>query len=169
MPLLTPHPLLQGTWRIDRSCSSVGFHIRHLGVATVRGSFTSFSGRADVDAAGLNVLGHVDVASVDTGDSIRDRRLRTEFFDAERHPAITLSATIPGPALLTIRGVTRPVSLSVETEQIDDETIRLVARGRLRRSDFGLDWDALRQAGRLLVADQVRLSADVVMRAAPPG
>lgn len=151
-------------WRIDRTRSTVGFRIRHFGIATVRGEFTSFAAELQ-RGDGLTVEGHVDVASVETGDEVRDQRLREEFFDAARFPAITLRATGDGRLVgeLTIRDVTRPVVLSLDMEQLDAETLHACARGTLRRSDFGLDWDALKQAGRLLVADEVRIVADVHM------
>jgi polyisoprenoid-binding protein YceI len=148
---------------LDPTRSSIGFNIRHLGVATVHGSFASFTGGLDDEGAQLAV----DVTSVDTGDPIRDRRLRSEFFDADRFPAMTFRAAGIGPTIhgeLTIRGVTRPIALRATFERLADESIRVRAVGRLRRSDFGLDWAALRQAGRLLVADHVRLSADIVLR-----
>ena len=175
----TLSPLEQGTWRVDDTRSSVGFLIRHLGVATVRGRFSSFGGRIDVTEAGLRADGIVDVASVDTGDPIRDQRLRTEFFDAARFPAMELGFERAVPlrgggwllhANVTIRGVTRPVELRATAEPVDGETVRLRADGRIRRTDFGLDWDALRRGGQMLVADRVRLTADAVLtrqRSAP--
>ena len=148
---------------LDHTRSTVGFLIRHLGVATVRGTFSSFA--ADVESG--SVRGEVGVASVDTGDPIRDRRLRTEFFGADDFPSIAFEGLTEGASRidgsLTIRGATRPLSLTVRSERLDDGAVRLRASGRLRRSDFGLDWDALRKAGRLLVADNVRVFADVVL------
>lgn len=149
--------------KLDPTRSKVGFQIRHLGVATVRGTFSSLA--ADVESGA--VRGEVDVASVDTGDAIRDRRLRTEFFAADAFPSIAFEGLAEGgkriDGSLTIRGATRPLSLTVRSERLDDGAVRLRASGRLRRSDFGLDWEALRQAGRLLVADSVRVFADVVL------
>ena len=172
MPLETEIPLLQGAWRIDRSRSSVEFLIRHLGVATARGTFSSFDGHIADNGGDLRVAGRVDVASVDTGDEIRDRRLREEFFDAERFPTMSFEAVTAMPVLdctwrldgnLTIRRMTRPFSLTVRPEILDDARVLLRAEGRLTRSEFGLEWDALRQAGRLLVGDHVRVIADVVI------
>lgn len=163
---------LRGSWRIDRTRSRVDFLIRKMGVANVRGTFTSFDARIAENGHHLAVAGHVDVASVDTGDEIRDRRLREEFFDAERFPAIVFEAATVTPALdstwrlegeLTIRETTRPFSLTVRPEMLDDGCVRLQADGRLTRSEFGLEWDALSQAGRLLVGDHVRVIADIVI------
>ena len=152
------------TLEADRARSSIAFRVRHLGVATVHGHFDSFAGRLDAGEAGLRVEGHVDAASVATGNRIRDGRLRSEFFDAEHHPAIVLRANGDGQLAgeLTIRGVTRPIELATTVEPHADGSLRIRASGRIRRSDFGLEWDALRDAGRRLVADEVRLQADVV-------
>lgn len=147
---------------LDPTQSTIAFDIRHMGVATVHGQFTSFSGGVSPDGARLVV----DVASLDTGDPIRDRRLRTEFFAADQFPAIEFHADgLDGAAhgTLTIRGVTRPVAFHLVYEPVDDTRVRIRAEGQIRRSDFGLDWDALRTAGRLIVADHVRLHADVVL------
>lgn len=157
-----------GLWRVDRSRSEVGFRVRHFGVAAVRGHFESFACRVVAGDGGLRIEGRVDVASVDTGNAIRDRRLRSEFFDTESHPAISLlaNADAGGRRLfgqLTIRGVSRPVELALTLDANQDEVLRLRAGGTIRRSDFGLEWEALREAGRLLVADEVRLLADVVL------
>jgi len=154
-----------GLWRIERSRSTIGFRIRHFGVTSVRGRFASFDGVVIATDAGLHVEGSVDVVSVESGNAIRDARLRSEFFDAEHHPTISLRASAaPGePQLrgeLTIRGVTRPIEIALTAE---DGAVRLRGKGKLRRSDFGLEWDALREAGRLLVADEVHLVADVAL------
>jgi polyisoprenoid-binding protein YceI len=157
-----------GVWRTDGSRSTVGFRVRHFGVATVRGEFESFACRLEIRDGELRVEGHVDVASVQTGNAIRDRRLRSEFFDTTSHPAISLvaSADEGGHRIfgdLTIRGVSRPVELTLTVGTEQPGSVRLRAEGKIRRSDFGLEWEALREAGRLLVADEVRLLADVVM------
>lgn len=174
MPPITSHmstkiagPVEHGRWRIDGSRSTIAFRVRHFGVATVRGRFGSFAGRLDADDDGLRIDGHVDVDSVETGNAVRDARLRSEFFSAGRFPAIALTGRSAGGTShligeLTIRGVSRPVELDLRTTVNGDGSVRLRANGSIRRSEFGLDWDALRQAGHLLVSDEVRVRADVV-------
>lgn len=165
MAVITRSTIQEGTWRVDGSRSTVGFSVRHFGVATVAGRFGSFAGRLEAGEGELRVEGTVDVASVDTHNAIRDARLRAEFFDAALHPAITLRASgrerLDGE--VTIRGVTRPVALVVRAREKADGTVRVWASGTIRRSDFGLDWEALRDARRLLVADEVKLMADAVL------
>lgn len=168
MSIQTAALLDHGLWRVDRPRSSIEFRIRHFGVATLRGRFESFAGHIDVGDDGLSVSGHVDVASVETGNAIRDQRLRAEFFGAELHPAISLHASdvAAGGRLrgeLTIRGTTRPVEFELTVGSLDDDTVHVRGAASIRRSAFGLDWEALRDAGRVLVADEVRLVADVVL------
>jgi polyisoprenoid-binding protein YceI len=157
-----------GVWRVDRSRSTVGFRVRHFGVATVRGQFESFACRLEAGDGAFRVEGRVDAASVQTGNAIRDRRLRSEFFDTKSHPTISLLASADERdrrllGELTIRGVSQPVDLVLRADAGRDGTVRLRADGKIRRSDFGLEWEALREAGSLLVADEVRLLADVVL------
>jgi polyisoprenoid-binding protein YceI len=141
-----------GLWRIERTRSTIAFSIRHFGVATMRGRFASFAGDVRAEEDGLHVEGLVDVASIETGTSVRDARLRSEFFDVERHPTISLRASAAPDERhlrgeLTIRGVTRPIALALTGDVADDGTVRLRGKGKLRRSDFGLEWEALREAG----------------------
>ncbi len=167
MSIQTAALLDHGLWHVDQPRSAIEFRVRHFGIATVRGRFESFAGHIEADDAGLLVSGHVDVDSVATGNAIRDARLRSEFFDAELHPAISLRARDAGGGRLrgelTICGATRPVELDLVIEPVDHDAVSARAEARIRRSTFGLEWNALRDAGRLLVADEVRLVADVVL------
>ena len=143
------------SWTVDPATSTVGFRIRHLGVATVTGRFTDFEARIDDRSAS----GSVGVASIDTGQPIRDARLLSdELFDVDRFPRMTFqgAAPRPGEALrghLTIRDVTRPVSFKVA---MDDGSLR--ATTTISRKDFGLDWTAL---GGAIVSDRVDLVLDL--------
>jgi polyisoprenoid-binding protein YceI len=170
----TDTTLATGTWQVDPAASAVGFSVRHLGVATVRGGFGRFAGTLHTGPAGLRASGSVETASVDTGNGIRDGRLRGEFFAAGTFPHITLAAREPAPPRggairllageLTIRNVARPVLLRLVVEPAEGDLLQVRCEGDLRRSDFGLDWAALREAGRLLVADRVAIRADLLLR-----
>jgi polyisoprenoid-binding protein YceI len=160
----TPTLLPPETWRIDLSTATVEFAIRHFGVATVRG--TMRVGALDVGTAddGLRIDGAIDPATVETGNLVRDDRLRSELFATDEHPAITFSGREADGRVtgaLTIRGVSRPIELDLRAEPQDDGTVRLRATGELSRREFGLGWAELGEAGRLL-ADRVRVSADVL-------
>jgi polyisoprenoid-binding protein YceI len=172
--MLTAIPTLFGSaaWHVDPERSYLGFAIRHLQVATLHGRFGDFSGELTDTGDGLRIAGRVLTASVDTGDAVRDERLRTEFFRSDAFPVIELGARCTAPVAeeewllpgtLTIRDVIRPVVFRALAEPLGEDTIRVVLAGAIKRSEFGLEWDALRQAGRLLVGDTVRLSAGIVL------
>ena len=169
MSVSTPHTtgpaalLPPGSWVIDPVASTVGFRVKHLRVATVRGRFKDFEGRIDADA----VSGAVAVASVETGQEIRDGRLREEFFEADRFPHMTIEA--PGPlrprlqADLTIRDVTRPIVFDVRASESGEDRMEVHATARISREAFGLNWGALVDAGKLVVSDRVDLVLDLVL------
>src|SRR5687768_12957154 len=112
-----------GTWVADAAHSKVGFSVKHLGIATVRGEFAQFEGRLEIpaDPSAATATGVIQVASVDTKESQRDDHLRSpDFFDAERFPELTFTSTaiealdeetfrITGD--LTLHGVTREIVL----------------------------------------------------------
>lgn len=169
-------PLLPaGAWKIDPSGSRVGFAVRHLGVATVRGAFTDLDGSVVVRdrPAATTASGSVAVASVDTGDGNRDDALRSAFFDVQAHPRITFASTrveaddgglrIIGD--LTMQGVTRELVLQVQAgePQAGDGTPRLWLRatGTLSRRDFSMRFRRAMAAGNKLVDDTVTLELDV--------
>lgn len=152
----------------DLSAVAVGFRIRHLGIATVRGTFSDCSARVEEVDGGLRIEGAVAVASVASGNDIRDNRLRGEFFEADRFPHMTFAGTLADGAdrlegELTIRATTRPLTLRVTREALRGGSVRLVAEGELSRTAFDLDWGALREAGRLVVADRVKVRAEAVL------
>jgi polyisoprenoid-binding protein YceI len=172
--MLTATPTLfgSGTWHVDPERSYLGFAIRHLRIASVHGRFHDFSGELTDTGDGLRIAGRALADSVDTGDAVRDERLRTGFFKSDDHPLIELGARCTVPAAdeewilagtLAIRGAIRPVVLRAAAEPLGEDTVRIVLAGAIRRSEFGREWDALRQAGRLLVGDTVHLSAGIVL------
>jgi polyisoprenoid-binding protein YceI len=161
-PLLPP-----GRWVVDPEASSVGFRVRHFRFATVEGHFTRFAGTIGA----LEASGSVEVASIDTGDSVRDDRLRSAgFFDAARFPRIVWEAagavTHVLSGQLMIKEVRRPVIFEVEGAGAAAGARRLRARATLSREAFGLDWAGFREAGRLLVSDRVELLLNLAVIAA---
>jgi polyisoprenoid-binding protein YceI len=145
-------------WQLDPAHSSAQFAVRHMGISTVRGTFTKLNGSAHYDPADAkkdSVEVSIETASVDTRVEMRDNDLRSDhFFDVQKYPAMTFHSTkveslgadklkITGD--LTIRGITKPVSLDVEgpTKPIDDGHGHLhmgvSATGTLNRTDFGMN------------------------------
>jgi polyisoprenoid-binding protein YceI len=169
----------QTTWTIDPAHSSVEFAVRHLMITTVRGRFTGVKGTVTVDEADpakSTVEVVIDAASIDTREPQRDTHLRSaDFFDVEKFPTLTfrsmkvdggLGAPFTLAGDLTIHGVTRPVVLDVEPEgRIKDAWggVRsgFTATTRIKRSDFGLTWNQLLEAGGVTVSDEVKISLDV--------
>jgi polyisoprenoid-binding protein YceI len=157
-----------GSWKIDPAHSRVEFSIRHMGIASIRGSFADYEG---VIGGGdePRVSGTIRVASVDTRDEARDGHLQSpEFFDAERHPEIAFASTrfedgkVVGD--LTIRGVTREVELDARvtgagTDPWGNERLGLELEGEIDRHDFGVSWNTPLPTGGLLLGDTVRLTA----------
>jgi polyisoprenoid-binding protein YceI len=167
-----------GRWTIDPARSEVGFSVRHLMVATVRGRFGAFEGTIKSDAVGLiGATGVVHTASIDTGERKRDERLRSEsFLDVERVPLISFASRRIEPRNgegfrvvgdLTMAGVARELALdAVLRNGTGDGDLRLEAHGALRRSDFGLSWRESLEAAGALVSDRVGIAVEVVARRA---
>lgn len=166
-----------GTWNIDASHSTIGFSVKHMMIATVRGRFTQFAGSLDADEYGaVKIDGIVQAASIDTNEGQRDEHLRSpDFFDAANHPQIRFASTSLAPTAadeyritgaLTIKGMTREVTLDATvngagTDPWGNERIALEARGTISRKDFGLNWNQLLEAGGVLVGDKITLILDL--------
>ncbi len=166
-----------GLYQIDPSHSVVEFQVRHLGLAKVRGRFNDFSGTIEIadDPLQSRVDVTIDAASIDTRDENRDNHLRTnDFLDVENHPTlefhsteVTLDsdrATVRGD--LTVRGVTRPVTLDLEFEgaAVDPWGIKRIgcsATTVVNREDFGLTWNQALETGGWLVGKTVRIDLSV--------
>jgi polyisoprenoid-binding protein YceI len=166
------------TWGIDTAHSHVGFAIKHLMIATVRGSFTKVTGTVTVDerdptSASIDIT--IPTASVTTGDEKRDGHLRSpDFFDVERYPAMTFRSTRVQKASgdtfrvvgdLTIRDVTREVALDVDVlgrakDPWGQEHAAFEAKTKVNRFDYGLTWNAALEAGGVLVGDDVKISIE---------
>lgn len=146
-------PIADGVWNVDPQRSDIGFAVKAMwGLATVRGSFGAYEGSLTVRAPAVTGELAIDAYSLDTGNTRRDRHLRSQdFFDAERHPRIlfTVIAVTPSDRGLTIAGelqiaITRvPLRLSVEIEQTSDGALHLHGTTVISRTAAGLAWNAL--------------------------
>lgn len=166
-------------WTLDASHSHVGFAVRHLMISNVRGEFTKLQGSAGYDperpeATTVDVT--IDVASINTREEKRDAHLRSaDFFDVEKYPTlhfVSTSARERGENLeltgdLTIHGVTREVTLKVSeiTPQSTDPWGKLrvgaTATAKIRRSDFGMVWNAALETGGVVVGDEITINLEV--------
>lgn len=167
-----------GTWNIDPSHSSVNFSVKHLGIATVRGTFNAFEGTLELgdDLASSKAYGTVEVASVDTKESGRDEHLRSaDFFDVENHGKLSFSSTEITPVDddeleiqgdLTIHGVTNPVKFKAEITgtEVDpwgNDRVGLEVNGKIDRGEFGMKFNQALGSGNVVVSDKVKISLDI--------
>lgn len=168
---------VQTTWTLDPAHTSVEFSVRHLMITNVRGRFATFSGTLALGERpeDATVRAEIDAASIDTRVAQRDEHLRSaDFFDVTQFPTLTFvsrQVSREGEGRyrvlgdLTIRGVTREVALEVSEQgrQIDPwggERIAYEATTRIKRSDYGLTWNQVLEAGGVAVGDDVKISID---------
>lgn len=167
-----------GTWNVDPAHSKVGFAVKHMGIATVRGEFGQFAGTLEIgeDLSTAKAYGTVQVQSVDTNEPQRDEHLRSpDFFDAAQYPEISFESTsiealdeeefrITGR--LTIHGVTQEVVLHADVQGTDidpwgNQRVGLEVTGQLSRGDYGMKFNQVLGSGNALVADKVKLELDI--------
>jgi len=167
-----------GTWSVDPAHSKVGFAVKHMGIATVRGEFTEFEGTLELgeDLSSARAYGTVKAASIDTNEPQRDAHLRSpDFFDAETYPELAFTSTRIEPAGedtyrivgdLTIRGVTHEIVLTAEVNGVDvdpygNERVGLEVTGEMRRGAYGMTFNQALGSGNMLVSDKVKLVLDI--------
>jgi polyisoprenoid-binding protein YceI len=167
-----------GTYTIDPSHTELGFAVRHMAVSKVRGRFSTFEGTLVLaeNPADSKASVTVDATSVDTRDETRDAHLRTnDFFDVENHPTWTFESTSIKPeggtefkvdGDLTIRGVTRPVTLDVTLEGVvkdpyGNHRVGFSATTSINREDFDVSFGAVMEAGGLVVAKKVDIQIEL--------
>jgi len=166
-----------GTWTIDPVHSEIGFSVRHMMVSKVRGKFTSFQGEivtAD-DPGDSTVFAAIDLSSIDTGNVDRDNHIRSaDFFEVDTYKTMTfrstgLRADRDGYVLdgdLTLKGVTKPVSLHLELggfgpDPYGNTRAGFTATGEIKRSDFGVDFNAVMETGGVVGSDKVSLNLEI--------
>jgi polyisoprenoid-binding protein YceI len=167
-----------GTWKLDPTHSEIAFTVRHLAISKVRGTFGTFDATIVTaeDPAESTIEAVIDVASVDTNNADRDNHLRTgDFFLIEEHPTMTFRAkglpAVDGDDFeiqgeLTLRGVTKPVTLKGEfggiaTDPWGNTKAAASATTKINRHDFGVSWNAALEAGGFMLGDDVTITMDL--------
>jgi polyisoprenoid-binding protein YceI len=166
-------------WQIDPAHSAAHFSVRHLMISNVRGEFTKLSGSAALnpaDPSKSTVEVIIQTGSINTREPQRDEHLRSaDFLDVANFPTITFKSKrneaveleyykLTGD--LTIRGVTKEVTLDVEgpTPPVKDPwgNVRagVTASTKINRKDFGLVWNALVEGGGVMVGDEVKITIE---------
>ena len=172
-----------GTWDIDPVHSDVSFSVRHMMVSKVRGRFGEFSGQivTGEDITGSSVQATIDATSIDTNNEQRDNHIRSaDFFDVANHPTWTFTSTgvrvddgdlfLDGE--LTIKGVTRPVTLTLQAEGFGPDAFGGTRAGfsaatTINRNDFGVDIAMPLDGGGVVVGEKVTITLEIeaVLRA----
>lgn len=166
-----------GTWKLDPTHSTLAFSVKHLMISKVRGTFDSFDVTIVTaeNPAESTIEATIDVASVNTNQADRDGHLRTgDFFKVDEFPTATFrstSITVDGDDLtvvgdLTLRGVTKPVTLKGEfggiaTDGYGQTKAAASATTKINRHDYGVSWNAALEAGGVTLGDDVTLSIDL--------
>ena len=166
-------------WQVDPTHSHAEFAVRHLMISTVKGRFADVTGtliddESDPESASIELT--IPVAGIDTRESQRDAHLRSaDFFEAEKYPAIRFRSTRVANAghgqfivtgNLTIRDVTKPITLTVESggrgkDPWGGERIGFSTSTTINRKDFGLHWNQALETGGVLVGDEVKISVEL--------
>jgi len=166
-------------WKIDPAHSEIQFKVKHLMITTVTGYFRTFDLEVETESEDFNTATRIeftaDINSIDTNNQQRDTHLKSaDFFDAENHGQLRFvgrkyegsgdEAKLHGD--LTIRGITKPVTVDVEfggtvVDPYGQHKAGFTIRGKISRKEFNLTWNAVTEAGQVVVSDEIRLLAEV--------
>jgi polyisoprenoid-binding protein YceI len=170
------------TWTIDQAHSEVGFSVKHLIVSTVRGRFGTFEGSlsaSNPELTDAKVEFSADVASITTNNAMRDGHLQSpEFFDAAQFPKVTFVSksfdktgdnTYKMVGDFTMKGVTKEIALDVVANGMaknmqGKSVASFDVSGTIKRTDFGVNWNQVLEAGGLSVSEDVTLNATVELQ-----
>jgi polyisoprenoid-binding protein YceI len=171
----SPVSIPAGNYRIDPDHSSVEFVVRHLVAAKVRGRFDVFGGtvvvNGTVDSSTVDV--QIDMTSVNTRNADRDAHIKSgDFFGADEFPVATFVSTSLSPesgqlvGALTIRGVTKPVTLDVTyqgavVDPWGNNRIVFSAATEIDRETFGLTWNQALETGGVLVGKTAQIEIEI--------
>lgn len=168
---------LNGTWILDTAHTTIAFVARHAMVTKVRGTFDEFEGSVTFDEANPQASvakAVIKTASVNTNNEDRDGHVRgDDFFAVDQYPEMTFestsfdfngtSGTVTGD--LTLKGVTKPVTLDVEVFGVEEDPfgatrVGFEASTKINRKDFGVDFQAPLGSGGVLVSEQITIEID---------
>ncbi|RRN74865.1 polyisoprenoid-binding protein [Peribacillus simplex] len=166
-------------WTVDPTHSSIEFSVKHMMIAKVKGSFNKFeaiisANPSDLTTADIDFT--VDVASIDTRNADRDNHLRSaDFFDVEKNPTLSFTSTkivntdddeydVTGN--VTLNGVTQEETFAITFEgqgkdPWGNEKAGFSGKGKIKRSDYGLTYNAALETGGVLIGDQINLTIEI--------
>ncbi|HSF44752.1 MAG TPA: YceI family protein [Chitinophagaceae bacterium] len=166
-------------WVLDELHSELGFKIRHLMISNVSGTFRKFTVSAETDqedfsTAKINLT--AEMASVNTNNDQRDEHLRnSDFFEVENYPQLSFESTDVEKTddnsftlfgNLTMKGVTKPVKLEVEHSGVikdnwGGERAGFTVTGKIRRTDWGVNFNAITEAGGFALGEDVKIHGEI--------
>ena len=167
------------TWKLDPTHSEVQFKVKHLMITTVTGYFKTFDLEVETEGDDFTKASRIeftaDINSIDTNNQQRDTHLKSaDFFDAETHGQLKFSGKkyssdgdegqLTGD--VTIRGVTKPLTLKVEfggivVDPYGQTKAGFTVSGKISRKEFGLKWNAVTEAGQVVVSDDIRIHCEI--------
>lgn len=166
-------------WKLDSSHSEVQFKVKHLMITTVTGYFKKFNLDVDTETDDFTTAKRIDftadIDSIDTNNEQRDTHLKSaDFFNASEHSQLKFTgkkyetdgenAKLHGD--LTIRGVTKPITVNVEfggivVDPYGQTKAGFTVSGKISRKEFGLTWSAVTEAGQVVVGDEIKIHAEI--------
>ena len=166
-------------WKVDPAHTEIQFKVKHLMITTVTGYFKKFDLEVETNTEDFHTAQRIvftaDIDSIDTNNEQRDTHLKSsDFFHAEEHPQLRFegrkyeasgdTAKLHGD--LTIRGVTKPITVHVEyggtvVDPYGQTKAGFTVSGKISRKEFGLTWNAVTEAGSVVVSDEIKIHAEV--------
>jgi polyisoprenoid-binding protein YceI len=167
------------TWKIDPAHSEIQFKVKHLMITTVTGYFKQFDLEVITETEDFTTASKIeftaDIDSIDTNNQQRDTHLKSaDFFDAATHGTLKFvgrkyetagdGAQLHGD--LTIRGTTKPLTVKVEfggivVDPYGQTKAGFTVTGKISRKEFGLTWNAVTEAGQVVVSDEIRILCEI--------
>jgi polyisoprenoid-binding protein YceI len=167
------------TWKIDPAHSEIQFKVKHLMITTVTGYFKKFDLEVETDGddftTASKILFTADIDSIDTNNEQRDTHLKSaDFFDAASHTQLKYEGksfkksgddyVLEGD--LTIRGTIKPVTVKVEyggivVDPYGQTKAGFTISGKISRKEFGLTWNAVTEAGQVVVSDEIKIHGEI--------
>lgn len=166
-------------WKIDPAHSEIQFKVKHLMITTVTGYFKTFDCTVETETEDFNsttnIIFTADVSSINTNNEQRDTHLKSsEFFDMDKYGQVLFTgtrfetlqseATLHGN--LSLRGITKPITLNVDfggtaIDPYGQQKAGFAIAGKISRKEFGLTWNAVTEAGSVVVGDEIKINAEV--------
>jgi len=166
-------------WKVDPSHSEVQFKVKHLMITTITGNFGTYDLEVETEGDDFTKSSMISfsatVDSISTNNEQRDGHLKSEeFFDAKRYPAILFEGhkfenkgedySVTGD--LTIKGVTKPITVDVEyggiaVDPYGQTKAGFSLSGKISRKLFGLTWEGITEAGNIVVSDEIKFIAEI--------